>query len=336
MKKYHVPRATISSPAAALADVHSRPDSLFQQEYDYSTDLTLLEELLASQDEPFSVTAEDFAVMEQSPVVAHPDQNDHRDRRSMRKKLLAPEYQRLEQLEVQVGELQAQLRDRDALIRTMAPLISQMIAQRVQESRDEVAEALYPVIGRTIQRAVSEAMRDLARRIDLTLRRSMRPRFLIGLILKRLRGVKPEEMTLRQALPFQVREIFLLHRESGLLIQHVSAVSTLTDADLIGSMLSAIRAYVADSFEPGNGTSLDAIEYGSGKHILIEEGQSALLAVLIQGVEPAGFRAALRQQLFELHHTCGRLLRTFNGDPIDAAVVLPRLNALMEWSDASA
>ncbi len=336
MNKYHhPPESTIPSPAYPLEAAHTRPDSAFQQEYVDDADLTLLEELLAGQDATLT-TVEPLTAVEAPATGAQFDQHSRRDRRSMREKLLAPEYQRLDQLEMQVAELQAQLRDRDALIRTMAPLVSQMIAQRVQESRDEVAEALYPVIGRTIQRAVSEAMRDLARRIDLTLRRSMRPRFLVGLMLKRLRGVKPEEAALRQALPFQVRELFLLHRESGLLIQHISAVGTLADADLIGSMLTAIRAYVADSFEAGNGTSLDAIEYGSGKHILIEEGQAALIAVLVQGVEPAGFRAALRQQLFELHHTAGTLLRNFNGDPLDPAMLLPQLNPLMEWSDASA
>lgn len=296
--------------------------------HELDPDLILLQQLLAGQEQgdPTPLSATQLV----------PARSDRKDRRPMREMLLSPEYARIEQLELQVAELQSQLQNREAFIRMLAPYIGQVIASGVQQGRDEVAQALYPVIGRTIQLAVTEAMRDLARRIDHTLRQSMRPKFLLWLMLKKLRGVKATEAALRTALPFQVREIFLLHHPSGLLIQHLSADTTRADADLIGSMLTAIRTYVAESFEPGKETSLDAIEYGSNKHILIAEGAAALLAVLVQGIEPAGFRAALRQQLFELHSVCGPMLHTFNGDPIDETRILPLLCPLMEWTDASA
>lgn len=263
-----------------------------------------------------------------------PARADRRERRRVREMLLAPEYQRIQALEEEVAHLQAQLRDKDALIAVLAPAISQAISQRVQEARDEVAEALYPVIGRIIQRAVTEAMRDLARRIDITMRHSLRFTFFKRLRLW-LRGVKPEEVAMRRSLPFQVCEIFLIHRESGLLMQHLSAVGTLTDADLISGMLTAIRSYVRESFDLQTDNSLDAIEYGD-LNILIEEDRSALLAVVLQGVQPAGFRSLLRQQLMELHRICGPMLRNFKGDPIDESRTLPLLRPLMEFSDASA
>ena len=60
------------------------------------------------------------------------------------------------------------------------------------------------------------------------------------------------------------------------------------------------------------------------------------MAVVIQGVEPPGFRGMLRQHLFEVHSACGTLFREFNGDPIDSAHTLPLLQPLMEYADASA
>ncbi len=301
-----------------------RPADTFEpHDHPYDLQNDLLEQLLLSVDTADTSTTREAA-----------RERAKRERRTMREVLLAPEYERIAYLEAQVASLQAQLNDREALIQMLSPAISDAIAQRVLVARDEVAEALYPVIGKTIQRAVSEAMRDLARSIDYAMRQSLLPRFVRHLIL-RLRGIKPEEAAIRAAMPFQVREIFLIHRESGLLIQHLSAGGSSTDADLVGSMLTAIRSYVEDSFEPDHTTSLDAVEFGNLR-IFIEEGQAALLAVVIQGVDPPGFRGTLRQHLFELHSTCGTLFREFNGDPIDAVHTLPLLQPLMEYADDSA
>lgn len=314
----------------ATVDPHpAEADTATHHQHESDPDLALLQELLL-QAQQLLDTEQSIETPQQLTII----KSDRRGRRPMREFLLAPEYQRIDELEARIADLQRQLHDRDALIQMLSPAISRAIAQQVQEAHDEMAEALYPVIGRTIQRAVTESMRDLARRIDHMMRCSMRMFFLWRLVLW-IRGIRPSDAALREALPFQVNELFLIHRESGLLIQHLSASATLTDADLIASMLAAIRAYVQESFLPHSDHSLDSIEYGD-MQILVEEGPAALLAVVVQGVQPAGFRAILRQQLTELHAAYGAILRSFQGDPIDGAWMLPLLQPLMEWHDGSA
>ena len=247
--------------------------------------------------------------------------------------LLAAERQRIATLEAQVAALQAILQHGQGLIGLLAPMIGPIIAQRVGDSREEMAEVLYPIIGKSVLRAVNEAIRDLARTLDMTMRRSLRPQFVRRLEL-RMRGVSPATAALREALPFKVREIFLIHRASGLLIQHLSAANVLPDADLIGGMLTAIRSYVQESFGLEVKGSLDTISYGDLR-IMIEEGSIALLAVVAEGIEPAGFQNIVRQQLSALHSACGGSLRSFIGDPVDERATLPFLQPLVEGFHAA-
>lgn len=248
----------------------------------------------------------------------------------LRALLFKPEERRIALLEAQVAELEAQLQQSERFVAMLAPIVAQAIAQKVRDSREEMAEALYPVIGKSISRAVQEALRELARNIDETMRRSLRQQFFQRFEM-RLRGVDPNEAALRSALPFQVHEMLLIHRESGLLLLHRSFTGTLPDADLISGMLTAIRSYVQDSFGIQADGSLDAISYGEMR-IIIEEGSAAVLAVVSKGIEPNGFQERMRQQLSALHAALGSVLRAYDGTSIDELLLLPYLEPIMELS----
>jgi cytoskeletal protein RodZ len=130
-------------------------------------------------------------------------------------------------------------------------------------------------------------------------------------------------MALRSALPFKVTDMLLIHRETGLLLRHVTDdPETLPDSDLVSGMLTAIRDFVGDAFGQGSDEDedLDAIQYGD-ERILIETSQHCYLAVVVDGVEPAGFRAAMREQVIEISQSYGETLRAYDGDasPLEAA-----------------
>ncbi len=247
--------------------------------------------------------------------------------------LLKRERQHIRELEREMTQLRLRLNDHDALVEILSPIIGHAIADRVKESQEEVAEALYPVIGKTISRAVTEAIRDLARSIDNTMRQNLHPKAFKRLMW-RFRGLNPDEASLREMLPFQVKEIFLIHRDSGLLIHHLSSSAALTDADLISGMLTAIRSYVAESFGEGKEGSLDDISYGDLR-ILIQEGSLAILAIVLQGIEPSGFQRRMREQLSFIHNEFRTALRTFEGDALDEKRLNLLVRPLMETNDAA-
>ncbi|MFN2165713.1 MAG: SH3 domain-containing protein, partial [Anaerolineae bacterium] len=175
-------------------------------------------------------------------------------------------------------------------------------------------EVLYPIIGQTVVRAVGEAVQDLARNVDARVRTTLTPAAAARRIKARISGVSDAEMTLRDALPFEVEEVFLIHRETGLLLQHLSQdQAAAQDSDLVSGMLTAIRDFVRDAFGRGQEGQLDSIQYGD-RRILIEAAQLVYLAVVVAGVEPAGYRAEMRETVIGIDNRFRPVLRPYGGD----------------------
>jgi hypothetical protein len=222
---------------------------------------------------------------------------------------------RIAELETEVDELQRRVTDRDALIATISPVLGDAIRHQIGDAREEMVEALYPIIGQLVVRAVGEAVRDLARKVDAQVRRSFDLRALWWRLRARLGGASPEEMHLRAALPFDVSQILLIHRETGLLLWQAARNSAdAHDSDLVGGMLTAIRDFAQDAFGRGQEGDLDEIEYGD-RRILTEAARHSYLAVVVDGVEPPGFRAEMRERIIEVEHRFSKVLRHYDGDP---------------------
>jgi hypothetical protein len=144
-------------------------------------------------------------------------------------------------------------------------------------------------------------------------------------LIARLQGIDPSDLALRDALPFSVQEIFLVQRQSGLLISHSQpGTAEIREADLVTGMLTAIRAFVRDSFGLSENEDVSEIEYGD-QRIIIQNGQALYAAVVITGTEPEGFRAALNDFVSALHVRHGKQLRDFRGDPDTLPYVQPAI-----------
>jgi hypothetical protein len=248
---------------------------------------------------------------------------------ALRQILLARYMQRLSDLEAELDDVERRISDEEALIATLAPVLGDVIRRRIRDAREEMIESLYPIIGQVVVRAVSEAIRDLARTVDAQVRSSFSPRVVWWRLRARIGGASGAEMLLREALPFQVAELFLIHRETGLLLWHTSREPDASlDSDLIGSMLTAIRDFAQDAFGQGREGQLDEIEYGD-RRILIEAAQHAYLAAVVDGIEPPGFRATMRERIVEVEHAHYEALRHYDGDPAPLASVEGPLCSLL-------
>jgi hypothetical protein len=233
---------------------------------------------------------------------------------ALRDILFRHDRERMAKLEAELEELEQRFTDKDSLIATISPVLSEAIRRQIRDAREEMIEALYPLIGQLVVRAVSEAVRDLARTVDAQVRRSFDLRAVWWRIRARLGGASQAEMSLRTSLPFKVNEVFLIHRETGLLLGHISRdPEAAGDSDLVGSMLTAIRDFAQDAFGRGREGELEEIEYGD-EHILLEASQHAYLAVVASGVEPPGFRAEMRNRIVEIEHAHAETLRSYDGD----------------------
>jgi OOP family OmpA-OmpF porin len=122
------------------------------------------------------------------------------------------------------------------------------------------------------------------------------------------------EVVLLHTLLYRVEQVFLIHRETGLMLQHVSAGTVaVQDADMVSGMLTAIRDFVQDSFNTGQNETLDTLQVGE-LTVWIEQGPHAILAAVIRGNAPQELRTVFRETLEQIHLEFSNELETFEGD----------------------
>ena len=218
---------------------------------------------------------------------------------------------------------------KEVMAAALAPVLGQAIRHQIAEAQDDIVDALYPVIGKAIQRAVAEAMRALASRVDDGLRSTFSVKRLGRRLRARLQGIPESELVLREALPFSVQDVFLIHRASGLLLCHLSEdTGRDADSDVIGAMLTAIRDFAQDAFGDRREGGLDEIQYGS-LSILVEAGPWAYLAVVVDGIAPEDLRHHMRSALSDVNRAYAPALEAFDGDLATVAGAAGNLKPLL-------
>jgi hypothetical protein len=248
---------------------------------------------------------------------------------ALRQILFRQQIEKIQGLEANLDLLELQVNDEKKLVKMIAPVLGDAIRLRIYEARDEIITALYPIIGKVVQTAVREAVSDLARSLDAQVKRSFNLRLAWYRLRARFSGASEAQIHLRELLPFVVTDVLLIHRQSGLLLAHLTSETSVTsDADLFSGMLTAIGDFSRDTLGGEEDAGLGEITYHD-QHILIENGRLAYLAVIVDGIPPVGFKADMRQALTELEAANGEALRAYQGDAGDLAAASETLQPLM-------
>ena len=122
------------------------------------------------------------------------------------------------------------------------------------------------------------------------------------------------EIVLLNTLQYRVEQVFLIHAETGLLLQHLSLDPRASqDADQVSAMLTAIRDFVRDSFRVAGGESLDALRIGD-LSVIVEQGPHAILAGVVRGTAPHTLRVLFQDALESVHRQLSPELKAFRGD----------------------
>ncbi len=189
-------------------------------------------------------------------------------------------------------------RDED-LTRALSPAVEKSLRMSVQRNPRPIVDAIFPIMGPAIRRAISAAITGLIQSLNQTLEYSLSIR---GLKWRweAIRTGKPfAEIVLLHSLLYRVEQVFFIHRESGLLLQHVSAIPS-QSADLISGMLTAIQDFVRDSFQVRETETLETMTVGD-LNVWIEQSPHAILAAVIRGNAPQELRATFQSTLEQIH-----------------------------------
>ncbi len=208
--------------------------------------------------------------------------------------------------------IQEQIRlDENAISHALGSEMGKAIKTQIELEKDAMVDALYPVIGNTISKYMVEVVKDINRKVENTLS----PEGIKRKIKAKIRGVSEAELIFQESVGYHVQAVFLIDKDSGLVIQEVQTLQTLgeqhLDSDMIAGMLTAIRSFANDCI--ASGSELDTIDYGDWQ-IPIEVAGYCYLAVVLKGEPSKQFRSKIRQILgtIVLHH--GDALKKYEGD----------------------
>jgi outer membrane protein OmpA-like peptidoglycan-associated protein len=205
----------------------------------------------------------------------------------------------------------------EQLAKALAPILELAVQASIRKNPGTLVGILYPLMGSVVRKSIAESLDGTLQRLNQAFKHSFSVQGLRWRLEALRSGSSFADVVLKHTVQFRVEHVFLIHRKTGLLIEHVAAPEvTSQDPQLVSGMLSAIQDFVRDSFEgtdKSGGGGIDTLRLGD---VLLwcEEGPFAFLAAVIRGNPPETLHAALRETLTNIHDQYRSQLEEFQGD----------------------
>jgi len=243
----------------------------------------------------------------------------------LRRLLVQEEQERIDRLEARLGDdgklksslipiiadvlRDAGVKDYRQLADALAPIVLQSIKTEIQNSRDMMVDALYPITGRLVAAAVRNAFKDLVDQLNTKLDSTLsidRWRAKVKAIIS---GRTEAEVLLSEGAAFEIVELLLINRQSGLLMAQATVDGDRGESNshLLSSILTAIMAFVRDAMSQSSEQDLRTLHVGDVRlHLQISPG--AILAIKTKGPPPNGFETALSETFYAFLTRWGHVL----------------------------
>jgi outer membrane protein OmpA-like peptidoglycan-associated protein len=221
----------------------------------------------------------------------------------------------MEAMKQQAEEQSQTLSFEPNLTESLQDPVTQCIKKSIQEDASVFANALFPVMGPAIRKSINESLKSLIQSINHSIEQSLSPKGIAWRFEAIRTGQSFTDIVLQKTVIYQVDQVFLIHKESGLLIQHLHREDIeVGDSDAVSGMLTAIQDFTRDSFSTSKDEELDSVNIGQFT-VWLERGPYAVLACVIRGVASYKLRETMRGMLEIIHARYGHYLEHFNGDP---------------------
>jgi hypothetical protein len=173
--------------------------------------------------------------------------------------------------------------------------VEKIVDRRIKASQSEILDTIYPVLGSMIKKYINYQLQLLREGIEERIKELTDTRGLWRRMKAAVFGIKSSDLILSDLAKPKIEEIFVIQRDSGLLIGSASREHTI-DKDAVAGMFTAIKAFVEDAFQRDSKEELELISYASYK-ILVHNYHSYYLALALSGVIAGEDEETFRTQL---------------------------------------
>ena len=210
---------------------------------------------------------------------------------------------------------------RDAqLSRSLAPAIASALKVLVKKDPRILTDVVFPIIGPAIRRAIADALRKMVQSLNQTMTHSLSVQGFRWRFEAWRTGKSFAEVVLSRTLIYRVEQVFLIHKETGLLLAHAQVSNAAAqDADMVSGMLTAIQDFMRDAFR-AEGDGLHSTQFGDYT-VWLESSSQITLAAFIRGIAPEDYRSTMKDAIEQIDDQQKAALQDFKGDaaPFEAS-----------------
>ena len=109
-----------------------------------------------------------------------------------------------------------------------------------------------------------------------------------------------------------IEDVFLMYRDGRLIAHNTRRLRPEVDGDILSGMLTAVTAFVKESFREADTEELNELRYGKTK-ILIERGDYICLAVVVSGMASPKMREKMKESVQYISQTYATVLENWDG-----------------------
>jgi len=205
--------------------------------------------------------------------------------------------------------------DSKDLSEALKNVLASSISREIEENRDKMIDALYPILGGMVSRYVANTIAEIRENIDKKIDEGLSLKRLERKIKSKLTGVSESELILQEETRAKIRAIFVIQRDTGLLIAESSWQNDeFEDPHIVASMASAIKDFIEDWIKTNQeDTKVQLVSYGNATLYIESAGSVYLIAFLDQ--EPDIEQRKRIQKFFaKIVDKYFKLFQHFDGD----------------------
>lgn len=198
----------------------------------------------------------------------------------------------------------------------LAPIIGDALETLIKKSPQKIVAVLGPKLGEMIGEYVRTAIREFTEEINEVVNHSLTTQAIKWRFEAYVKGVSYPELYFSRTLRYRVEQVFLIQKDSGLpLCQVTKGKVGVLNEDAVSAMLTAILAFVNDSFaKEEKQERVNYINVGNYK-ILVEHGPEAILAGVVKGASPPpNLSTQFKETLDKIHLRFKDEFLAFDGD----------------------
>jgi outer membrane protein OmpA-like peptidoglycan-associated protein len=207
------------------------------------------------------------------------------------------------------------LRSDSKLRRALQPMVEEVLKGWVQSNPRLLADIVSPILGQAIRKAITAELEAMLESLSQTMEQSFSLKSLQWR-WEAIRTHKPyAEVVLLRSQLYRVEQVFLIHRKTGISLQHVTAPDAeAKDPEMVSGMLTALQDFVQDSFTGAEGENLETVRMTGEFSVVLAYGPDAILAGFVKGVVQRKLNKVFRETLDTIEEQKTEQLRSFSGE----------------------